>query len=328
MIKAILTQTCLILGGGGFIGAALADQLLTEGWVVRIFDRSGVRPFRSFEPHERIEWIEGDFGDLAAVRAALRGVDAVVHLISTTLPRQSNEAPVADVQSNVLGSLQLLQEMVTQGIRRIVFASSGGTVYGRPMQLPIQEDHPTQPEVSYGISKLMIEKYLYLFSQLHGIRPISLRIANPYGGRQRIDTAQGAVAVFLHRALRNQTVEIWGDGSVVRDYLHVDDVASALSAALRYDGRHQVINIGAGRGLSLNALLDEIEALLNRKVARHFLPGRGFDVPVSVLDISLARAELGWSPCISLTDGLRLTLSAQEIDARANPHLFDVRSPP
>ena len=311
MKQVTLSKTCLILGGGGFIGAAVADQLVAEGWAVRIFDRPGVRPYRTFASHEQVEWVEGEFLNSADVRAALHGADAVVHLISTMLPRQSNEAPIADVQSNVVGSLQLLQEMVLQGVRRIVFTSSGGTVYGRPVQVPIREDHPTQPEVSYGVCKLMIEKYLYLFSQLHGVQPISLRIANPYGGRQRIDTAQGAVAVFLHRALHRETVEIWGDGSVVRDYLHVSDVARAILAALCYDGKHQVINIGAGCGLSLNGLLYEIETLLNRKVERRYLPGRGFDVPVSVLDTSLAKAELGWVPSISLADGLRLTLAAQ-----------------
>ncbi len=312
MKEVILNKTCLIMGGGGFIGSALADQLLAEGWTVRIFERPGVRPYRTFGRHERVEWIEGAFHELTAIRDALQGADAVVHLISTMLPRQSNEAPYEDIQSNVLGSVQLMQEMVVQGVRRIVFASSGGTVYGVPVELPIREDHPTQPQVSYGICKLMIEKYLGLFSQLHGLRPVSLRIANPYGGRQRIDTAQGAVAVFLHRALHGETVEIWGDGSVVRDYLHVADVANAISAALGYEGRHQVMNIGAGRGLSLNGLLDEIEALLGRKVERRYLAGRGFDVPVSVLDTSLARVELGWTPRISLADGLRLTLAAQD----------------
>ena len=297
------------MGGGGFIGSAVSDQLLAEGWIVRIFDRPGVLPYRVFAPHERVEWIEGAFEDLIAVRGALHGVHAVVHLIATMLPRRSNEAPYEDVQSNVLGSLQLMQEMVAQGIIRIVFASSGGTVYGAPVQLPIREDHPTQPQVSYGICKLMIEKYLGLFSQLHGIRPISLRIANPYGGRQRIDTAQGAIAVFLNCALQRKTVEIWGDGSIVRDYVYVTDVANAISLALSYDGPHQVMNIGAGQGLSLNRLLDEIDLLLGRKVSRCYLPGRSFDVPVSVLDISLAEAELGWVPRISLQQGLRFTIT-------------------
>jgi UDP-glucose 4-epimerase len=300
------------MGGGGFIGSAVTDQLLAENWIVRVFERPGVFPHRNFGAQERVEWVEGTFGDLASVRRALRGVNAVVHLISTMLPRQSNEAPYEDVQSNVLGSVQLMQEMVLQGVERIVFASSGGTVYGVPIKLPIREDHPTEPQVSYGICKLMIEKYLGLFSQLHGLRPLSLRIANPYGGRQRIDTAQGAVAVFLHRALQRQPVEIWGDGSVVRDYLHVTDVAAAISAALRYEGQHQVMNIGAGRGLSLNGLLDEIGILLNRKIDRRYLPGRSFDVPVSVLDISLAITELSWTPRISLSDGLRFTLAGRK----------------
>lgn len=307
----MLKKTCLVMGGGGFIGSEVSDQLLLDGWTVRIFDRPGVRPYRVFGPHERIEWVAGEFESLVAVRGALRDVDAVVHLISTMLPGRSNEVPCEDVQSNVLCSIQLMQEMVEQGIARIVFASSGGTVYGTPVHLPIREDHPTQPQVSYGICKLMIEKYLSLFSQLHGLRPISLRIANPYGGRQRIDTAQGAVAVFLHRALQGHTVEIWGDGSVVRDYLHVTDVANAISAALGYDGLHQVINIGAGHGLSLNELLDEIDILLGRKIDRCYLPKRSFDVPVSVLDISLAKRELGWIPRMPLGAGLRSMLATR-----------------
>lgn len=309
---AMLKKLCLIMGGCGFIGSAVSDQLLKEGWAVRIFERPGVLPYRNFGPHEQVEMVEGVFEDLSAVRNALRGVDAVVHLIATMLPRRSNEAPYEDVQSNVLGSLQLMQEMTAQGISRIVFASSGGTIYGTPVHLPIREDHPTQPQVSYGICKLMIEKYLNLFSQLHGLRPISLRIANPYGGRQRIDTAQGAVAVFLHRALQRKTVEIWGDGSVVRDYLHVADVAKAVSAALQYEGQYQVMNIGAGRGLSLNELLDEISKMLGRRIDRRYLPKRSFDVPISVLDISLAKAEMGWAPSIPLRMGLHLTFATQE----------------
>lgn len=303
-------KTCLVLGGGGFIGAAVTQRLLAEGWRVRVFERAGVKVPRALAGAVGLQWVEGDFQCEADLASALDGTEAVIHLISTMLPKSSNEAPARDVETNVVATLRLLGLMAQRGVGRIVFASSGGTVYGVPRTVPITEEHPTQPEVSYGITKLMIEKYLYLYSRLHGLRPVVLRIANPYGGGQRIDTAQGAVAAFLHRALRGEPLEIWGDGSVTRDYLHVDDVAAAFACALGYEGAHQVFNIGAGRGLSLNELAAEIEAQLGCTVERRYLPGRSFDVPVSVLDNSRARSELHWSPAITLADGLRMTIAA------------------
>jgi UDP-glucose 4-epimerase len=300
----------LILGGGGFIGAAVAEQLLADGWRVRGFDRPGVKAPPRLAQAKGLTWVTGDFQTPADLAPALEGVDAVVHLIATSLPKSSNEAPAWDVETNVVATLRLLSMMVKRDIRKIVFASSGGTVYGVPRTVPIPEDHPTQPEVSYGITKLMIEKYLYLYGRLHGLQPVVLRIANPYGGGQRIDTAQGAVAAFLHRALHGEPLEIWGDGSVTRDYLHVSDVAAAFSCALRYQGPHQVFNIGSGHGLSINDLADAIEAELGRPIQRRYLPGRAFDVPVSILDNTRARDELRWSPAISLAEGLRMTVAA------------------
>lgn len=308
--KSVEKRMCLVLGGGGFIGSAVVQQALVDGWQVRAFDRPGVKVPPQLAGAPGLEWISGDFQDPGALAAALDGVDAVIHLVSTMLPKVSNDAPERDVETNVVATLRLLSLMVERRIRKIVFASSGGTVYGVPRVIPIPEDHPTHPEVSYGITKLMIEKYLYLYGRLHGLQPISLRIANPYGGGQRIDTAQGAVAAFLHRALRGESVDIWGDGSVTRDYLHVNDVATAFSRALRYEGAYQVFNIGAGQGLSLNELVAAIEAQLGSPVHRRYLPGRGFDVPVSVLDNSLARSELQWTPAIKFVDGLRMTVEA------------------
>jgi UDP-glucose 4-epimerase len=303
-----MARTCVILGGGGFIGTAVAERLLADGWRVRIFERPGVRmPSRIAD---RLDWVAGDFQAAGDLAPALEGVDAVVHLVSTMLPKSSNEAPLQDVETNVLATLRLLSLMVERRIRKIVFASSGGTVYGVPGSVPISEDHPTQPEVSYGITKLAIEKYLYLYGRLHGLQPVSLRISNPYGGGQRIDTAQGAVAAFLHRALRGEAIEIWGDGSVTRDYLHVNDVATAFSCALDYEGPSQVFNIGSGQGVSLNELAVAIETELGCHLARRYLPGRSFDVPVSILDNSRARAELRWSPSIPLAEGLRMTAAA------------------
>lgn len=297
----------IIFGGGGFIGSTVADRLLAEGYKVRIFERPRVLPYRKFGGAERVEWIAGDFSNTHDVKDAMQGCDAVIHLVSTTLPKGSNEDPVYDVQSNVVASVKMLNAMVAQDVRRIIFISSGGTVYGNPVYLPIDERHPTNPLVSYGVTKLAIEKYLQIFERMHGIKAITLRVANPYGERQRIETAQGVVGVFLHHALKGTPVDIWGDGSVTRDYVHVSDVAEAFVKALQYTGDESVFNIGSGAGTSLNQLLAMLEAALGRPVERRYLPARSFDVPVSVLSNVLAREELMWTPSTSLQAGVART---------------------
>ncbi len=298
-----------VYGGGGFIGSAVVDRLLEEGHRLRVFEREGVAPHRVFNPGEPVEWLVGNLMRKADVQTAMEGAEAVVHLVSTTLPKKSNEDPVFDVQSNLVGTLQMLESMVAQAIPRIVFISSGGTVYGDPQYLPIDEAHPTDPQVSYGITKLAIEKYLRMYGRLHGIRPVILRVANPYGDRQRVENAQGAVAAFIHCALSGKSIQIWGDGSVTRDFLHVRDVADAFASALEYSGEHEIFNISSGLGLSLNELISRIESALARPLAREYLPKRLFDVPVSVLNNGLALRELGWRPKIGIDEGIRRTIA-------------------
>jgi UDP-glucose 4-epimerase len=296
-----------IFGGGGFIGSAIADRLLTDGHELRIFERPRVAPYRVFKPHEHVEWLTGDLMSVHDVSEAIDGVDVVMHLVSTTLPKSSNDDPIYDVQSNLVATLQLLNAMVAKRVRKIVFISSGGTVYGSPAYLPITEEHPTEPRVSYGITKLAIEKYLLMYQSLHGIKANILRVANPYGERQRVETAQGAVGVFLSRALQGQSIEIWGDGSVTRDYLYVTDVAEAFASAVAYDGSHSVFNISSGAGTSLNDLIGLLEKVLDAPISRNYRPGRSFDMPVSVLANGLAARELNWNPRIGLAEGLRRT---------------------
>lgn len=298
----------VIFGGGGFIGSAVTDRLLAQGHAIRIFERSDVTPYRSFGESESVEWIKGDFLNSSHVMEAIDQTDVVVHLVSTTLPMNSNVNPVYDVQSNIVATLQLLGAMVERNVKKIVFISSGGTVYGKPRYTPINETHPTDPLVSYGITKLAIEKYLLMYQHLHAIKPVILRVANPFGERQRVATAQGAVGVFLHRALKREQINVWGDGSVTRDYVHISDVADAFLKAIEYSGQESIFNIGSGRGTTLNELLVTIEKCLGTDVARHYSAGRSFDVPVNVLDISLAVRELGWRPQVSLQDGITRTI--------------------
>lgn len=298
----------LIFGGGGFIGSTIADRLLADGHALRIFERPRVAPYRRFAPAESVEWISGDIASAHDLADALAGVDAVMHLVSTTLPKGSNDDTVYDVQSNVVATLQMLDAMVRLRIQRIVFISSGGTVYGTPRYLPIDEAHPTDPLVSYGITKLTIEKYLHLYQHLHGLRPVILRVANPYGERQRIETAQGAVGVFVDRALAGVPIEIWGDGSVTRDYIHVQDVANAFARALVYEGSQTCFNVSSGVGVSLNELVAQLSGVLERQIAVDYRAARPFDVKLNVLSNERARRELGWAPSIDMRSGLARTV--------------------
>ena len=298
---------CLVLGGGGFIGSAIADRLLTAGHFVRVFERPRVMPYRLFGPSEDVEWVTGDLLSTSDIAESLVGIDTVFHLVSTTLPKGSNDDPVYDVQSNLVGTLQILGLMTQKKTSRIVFISSGGTVYGPPVYAPIDEQHPTNPQVSYGITKLAIEKYILLFERIHGIKSVILRLSNPYGERQRVETAQGAVAVFLQRALQGRPIEIWGDGSVTRDYVYIGDVADAFLRAAEYQGPLSVFNIGSGRGTSLSDLLVMLEKVLGHAIERQYLPARSFDVKLNVLDAALAQRELNWSPRVQMDEGLART---------------------
>lgn len=298
-----------IFGGGGFLGSAICDRLLQDGYSIKIFERPRINPYRNFKNDEKVEWAIGDFSSIHDIETFIDDVDLVVHLVSSTLPRGSNDDMVYDVQSNVVSTLNLLNAMVTKGVRRIIFISSGGTVYGNPVYTPIDEDHPTNPVVSYGITKLTIEKYLLLYQRLYGIKTTILRVANPYGERQRVEAAQGAVGVFLGRALLKESIEIWGDGGVIRDYIYVGDVANAFLKAIEYDGPESIFNIGSGMGKSLNDVISEIEEILEMKFDIKYQPARPFDVPVSILSIELALAELGWAPQVSFRDGIRKTAS-------------------
>ncbi|MEO5956377.1 MAG: NAD-dependent epimerase/dehydratase family protein [Nitrospiraceae bacterium] len=300
---------CLIVGGGGFLGSHLALGLLAQGHAVRILDRPNLHRFDGVQGSDSVEWYEGDFVNHDDVSRSLSGCDIVFHLAWTTLPKSSNDNPTYDVETNVVGTLHLLELACQEHVRKVIFVSSGGTVYGIPKEIPITESHATDPVCAYGISKLVIEKYLNLYHELHGLDYRILRLANPFGERQRPTGAQGAVSVFLHKALRNETIEIWGDGTIIRDYVYIGDVVDAFLKVASYNGGHRVLNIGSGEGKSLKDVIKAIESLLGRKVLYTLLPGRKFDVPVNILDSSRACTALGWQPKTSFDNGLSRMLN-------------------
>lgn len=299
-----MSKRCVVFGANGFIGSSLTRALLAAGHSVRACDV--VRDFFALAPAERLECETVDFLDEVAVRNAVRDAQWVFHLVSTTKPASSNANMAYDVQSNVVSSIHLFQACVDAGVEKVLFASSGGTVYGVPESLPVGEDHPLRPIVSYGLTKLVIERYAELFRRQHGLRTISLRIGNPYGPRH-YDQQQGVIPVFIRRMQHDQPVEIWGDGSVVRDYVHVDDVSRAFIAAAAYDGDDAVFNIAAGEGHSLREILERLGRLAGVPPRTEFRAARGFDIPALVLDTRRAQTLLGWKPLINFDDGLAAT---------------------
>ena len=295
----------VVTGASGFIGSHLVDGLLAAGYRVKALGRNlpGLIGLDA-QSNPNLALLPVSLADRLALQQVLEGVEIVFHLASGSLPQSSNRDPHADVQVNLLGTLNLLEASRLTGVKRLVMVSSGGTVYGIPSVVPIPESHSTDPICSYGITKLAIEKYVALYQQLHGLEGLVLRVANPFGPRQRLDAAQGVVPVFLGKALRHEPLQIWGDGSIIRDFLYVTDVVSALLAAADYQGEESLFNIGSGQGLSLNQLIALLEVRLNRSLEVEYLPSRGCDVPTNVLCIDKARTFLGWSPQISVADGL------------------------
>lgn len=296
----------VVTGASGFIGSHLVDGLLAAGYRVKALGRNlpGLIGLDA-QSNPNLALLPVSLADRLALQQVLEGVEIVFHLASGSLPQSSNRDPHADVQVNLLGSLNLLEASRLTGVKRLIMVSSGGTVYGIPSVVPIPEAHSTDPICSYGITKLAIEKYVALYRQLHGLEGLVLRVANPFGPRQRLDAAQGVVPVFLGKALRREPLQIWGDGSTVRDFLDVADVVDALLAAATYQGEESLFNIGSGKGLSLNQLIELLEAQLNRSLEVDYLPSRGCDVPTNVLCIEKARQHLDWSPKISVADGLK-----------------------
>ncbi len=294
----------LVMGGLGFIGSHLCRALMHEGYRVRIFDklygsRNLIGDFQG-----DVEIAEGDIERHEDVLNALQGMDVCVNLVHTTVPGSSMIDPSYDVQSNIVSSVKWLSSLDKTGLSRLIYVSSGGTVYGIPKLNPIHEDHPTNPISSYGISKLSIEKYVSMYADLFGIQYRICRPANVFGEGQQLNIGQGVIGVFLDRALSGHPIEIWGDGTSKRDYLYVKDLVSGILKLIRHEGGSRVFNISTGIGHSLTDIVALIQREIHAAVEVVYKQSRGYDVPISVLDSSLLRSETGWSPEIDLKEGI------------------------
>jgi UDP-glucose 4-epimerase len=290
----------LVLGGCGFIGSHLVDHLLIAGHKVRVFDRS---PEFHREPLSQVDYLFGNFSDASLIDEALEGIDLVFHLISTTVPSTSNLNPVVDVQTNLIGSLQLLNLMVQKKIPKIVYLSSGGTVYGIPMSTSIEETHPLNPICSYGVVKVAIENYLQMYRHLYGLEYVVLRVSNPYGERQGHIGVQGVIGTFLGKLLNDEPIEIWGDGKIVRDFIYVGDLAKlcALNTTTNASG---TFNVGGGKGVSINKVIEVLSKVTHKRIVTIYKETRAHDVPYVELNIEKLCANFAWKPETSLEDGI------------------------
>ncbi|MEE2906870.1 MAG: NAD-dependent epimerase/dehydratase family protein [Planctomycetota bacterium] len=285
-----------VVGGAGFIGLNLCRHLASSGVEVMAIDPRPLRP----------EAIDGVSIDHQAVLSpeTVQGSSVVFHVAGSTEPASSNIHLRKDMAGTVGLTLDVLEAARSADISQVVHVSSGGTVYGPKAPVPTPETAATDPVCAYGISKLAAEGHVQLAERLHGIRAFNLRVANPYGPWQDPRRGQGAVNAFLYRAMRDEPIELWGDGEIVRDFLHVNDVVNALCSLPLYAGDERVFNIGSGAGLTINKLIADIETLVGRPIQINRRPGRDADVPCSVLDIDLVRRELGWRPLVGWHEGL------------------------
>ncbi len=282
----------MILGAAGFIGTNLTYRLSADGEDITCFDRPGADM-----THARIcgaKVAQGSISDFSADDySGLEGIDTLYHLVSTTCPTNSNMNIAAELEENILSSVRLLDACVKAGVGKVVFLSSGGTVYGREHDGVLSENDETSPISSYGIQKLVIEKYLYLYREMYGLDYRIVRLSNPYGPYQRPNGIQGLVSTCTWKALHDEPIEIYGDGSVVRDYIYIDDAVEGILNIAGDGSAYRLYNLGSGHGTSVKEVLDTVSAVLGKELNIRYTPARKVDVPVNILDISRYEAEYG-----------------------------------
>jgi UDP-glucose 4-epimerase len=309
-VAALRDLKIAVIGGGGFMGTHLCNALAREGARVSALGRSQLDP-GALDP--QVTWSRCELSDIARLDESLAEADVVYHLASSTTPPLAEADPAADVAGNVVPTIRLMEASARAGVRRLVFVSSGGTVYGVPAAVPIPETAPTEPISAYGLQKLAIERYLALFRRKHGLDSVVLRVSNPYGPLQRARRSQGVIAAFLEAALRGEALEIWGDGTVTRDFVYIDELVEAMLLAAVHGGPSRVFNVGSGRGIDINTVANDIETVLGRgPLKRIHHAARPADVPINVLDVSRIGDEMGWQPRMSWMDGLARTAAWME----------------
>ena len=290
--------TMKLIIGAGFLGSALAASLAAKE-KVRVVNKEA-SPLCG---QHNIDFIEGDLKNLDW-ESVLRDVDVVYPMHGTIISYDGTDGIVRDINEGIIPMLTLVSECKKRGIRRIIYPSSGGTVYGK-YSVHSRETHPTVPYSVYAAHKIALENYFRLFNLYDDMEIITLRIANPYGYLETANRKQGIIPIFIDRIINGQPIEVWGAGKNVRDYIYIDDLVDALEKAAAYRGEYRCFNIGSSTGTSIKKVIRLIEQHSGKKAQVTVKPGRICDAESSYLSNDLAIKELGWKPSVTLDEGIQ-----------------------
>ena len=294
-------------GGAGFIASHVTDRYIGDGHQVVILDNLVTGALRNLHPGA--QFVEMDIRDAKGLEQLLatEQFDVVNHHAAQMDVRKSTEDPIYDAEVNILGSIKLIMSAARHKVKKFIYISTGGAVYGEPKRLPVTEDDAVNPECQYGISKHTVEHYLYLYHHLYGLNYTVLRYPNVYGPRQNPRGEAGVIAIFAERMLNGETPVIFGDGRQLRDYVFVSDVAEANALALtRGDG--EIINVGSERGTSVLELFDGLKKQLGFQAEPEFASPRPGEIYKIYLSGKKAKQVLGWIPTVTVETGLQRTV--------------------
>ena len=297
----------LVTGGAGFIGSHVTDGLIASGIEVVVLDNLSSGKRASVNPRARL-WEADICGDGLHAFFAQERFDCVDHHAAQMNVRRSVEDPIFDARVNILGSLNLLQAAVATGVKKFVFASTGGAIYGEQRTFPADETHQTCPMSPYGVAKLAVEKYLAFYEEVYGLPYTALRYANVYGPRQDPHGEAGVVAIFSQQLLAHQAAIINGDGEQTRDFIYVDDVVRANVLAVTTDLRG-LYNVGTGIETSVNALYASLAKHASSALSPRHGPSKAGEQRRSVLDCRKLQGAVNWAPTVFIDEGLRRTVA-------------------
>lgn len=298
-------KQCLVVGGAGFIGFHLVSHLVVAGGRSVVVTGRSARPKFDLPAGACYQQVQSD--DLDAYARLLDDSDEVVDFAYASVPQSSFDNPVRDVLANLPFNVALIKMASERPLKKFIFVSSGGTVYGHPNQLPINEDHPTNPVSPYGITKLAVEKYGLMYWRLLGLPFVAVRPGNPYGPGQQGGLGQGFVATAMRQALERKSVKVFGERGTIRDYIFIDDLAAGMSAALDFAPPGSILNIGSGIGMDNREVLEAIQNLILKDGIRldvETAPARSFDVSANILDCRRLQEMSDWLPQTNFSEGL------------------------